>query len=108
MVPSAQANIALRTKISKKELPGLTKQGELFKDAISHPTAPLEALNTFLHFAVIYNQNPVGLAAPGILKNSKKAAWDEKFNRTLQELAWDLVSKYPPSGVTAASAAKGK
>jgi hypothetical protein len=108
LVPSAQANIALRTKIANKELPGLTSQDELYRDPIGHPTAPLEAVNTYLHFAVIYNQSPVGLAMPGILKNAKKAAWDEKFNRTLQELAWEIVSNYSYSGVTAAPAAKGK
>lgn len=105
LVPSAQAVVALRTRIHDKGFPGLTTQAELFKDPISHPTAPLEALNTYLHFAVIYDISPVGLPVPSLLKNAKKEAWDEKFSRALQELAWETVTSYSYSGVTAA---KGK
>jgi hypothetical protein len=104
LVPSAQAVVALRIRIHNKELPGLTTQAALFKDPISHPTAPLEAVNTYLHFAVIYNVSPVGLPVPSLLKKAKREAWDEKFNRTLQELAWETVTSYSYSGVTA----KGK
>lgn len=100
LVPSAQAMVALRTKIANKEWPGLSKQGELFVDAV-HPSAPMEALNTYMHFAVLYDQSPVGLPMPGMLKKAKREAWDEKFNRSLQELAWETVSKYPYSLVPA-------
>ncbi|QJW99258.1 hypothetical protein [Frigoriglobus tundricola] len=99
LVPSAQALVALRTKIANKEMPGLTTQAELFRDAISHPAPPLEALNTYLHYAVIYGQSPVGLPAPALLKKAKKDAWDDTFNRTLQEIAWETASNYPYSGV---------
>lgn len=102
LVPSAQAVVALRTKIANKELAGLTSQAELFRDPISHPAPPLEALNTYLHYSVIYGQSPVGLPIPGLLKRAKKDAWDEKFNRALQELAWETVANYPYSGVKAA------
>lgn len=101
LVPSAQALVTLRTKISNKEMPGLTSQAELFRDPISHPAPPLEALNTYLHYAVIYGQSPVGLPMPNLLKKAKKDAWDDKFNRTLQELAWETVTNYPHSGVKA-------
>jgi hypothetical protein len=105
LVPSAQASIALRARVHNKEMPGLTSQAELFRDPISHPAPPLEALNTYLHFAVIYGQSPVGLPMPGLLKNARKEAWDDKFNRALQEMAWETATNYPQSGVTAA---KGK
>jgi hypothetical protein len=39
---------------------------------------------------------------PAMLKNAKRDAWDEKFNRSLQELAWKTVTNYPDSLVTAA------
>lgn len=99
LVPSAQAVVAMRTKIFNKELPGLTTQAELFRDPISHPSPPLEAVNAYLHFAVIYGRSPVGLPAPSLLKNAKKAEWDDAFNRALQELAWETVTSYPYSGV---------
>jgi hypothetical protein len=106
LAPSAQAAVALRTKIHNKEVPGLTAQGELFRDTISHPAPPLEALNTYVHYAVIYGRTPVGLPMPKLLKNAKKEAWDDKLNRALQELAWETVVGYPPSGVSAAKEAK--
>ncbi|HYV39531.1 MAG TPA: hypothetical protein VE988_27830 [Gemmataceae bacterium] len=106
LVPSAQATITLRTKIINKEMPGIATQGELFRDAISHPTAPLEALNTYLHFAAIYRQSPVGLPPSSLLKKDKK--YDDKTDRVLQEIAWETITKYPYSGVTATPAAKGK
>lgn len=102
LVPSAQAMVALRTKIARKEWPGLMKQGELFVDAV-HPSAPMEALNTYMHFAVLYGQSPVGLPIPTMLKNAKRETWDEKFNRSLQDLAWETVTRYPYSLVTAAN-----
>ena len=101
LVPSAQAMVTLRTKIARKEWAGLTKQGELFVDAV-HPSAPMEALNTYMHFAVLYGRSPVGLPIPTMLKNAKRESWDENFNRSLQELAWETVSKYPYSLVTVA------
>jgi poly(3-hydroxybutyrate) depolymerase len=101
LVPTAQAHNALRTLIYKKEMPGMKDQTEVFRDPIGHPTAPVVALNAYLHFAVLYKRSPVGLPMPSNLKNANRSQWDEKMNQKLQELAWDLVTKYPPSGVTA-------
>jgi hypothetical protein len=103
LVPSAQALVALRTRIANKEAPGLSKQGELFIDAMSHPSAPLEALNTYLHYAALYGRSPVGLPMLGLLQRAKRPAWDEKLSRALQELAWETAANYPYSGVTAAT-----
>jgi hypothetical protein len=102
LVPTAQAHNALRTLIFKKEMPGLTDQTQVFIDPIGHPTAPVVALNAYLHFAVLYKQSPVGLPVPNNLMNAKKGPkGDEKMNRRLQELAWEVVTNYAPSGVTA-------
>jgi hypothetical protein len=101
LVPTAQAHNALRTLIFKKEMPGLTDQTQVFIDFIGHPTAPVVALNAYLHFAVLYKQSPVGLPVPNNLMNAKKGPkGDEKMNRRLQELAWEVVTNYAPSGVT--------
>jgi hypothetical protein len=106
LVPSAQASVALRTRIYNKELPSLTKQDDLFKDTMHHPTPPLEAVNAYLHYAVIYGRSPVGLPMPTLLKNSKNANWDDAFNRSLQDLAWATVTEYPHSGVAAPAKTK--
>ncbi len=99
IVPSSQAMMAIRTKIANKEMPGLSKQRELFVDAV-HPSAPMEALNTYLHFAVLYHKSPVNLPMPEKLKSANRPDWDEKFNRLLQEIAWKTVTNYPPSLVS--------
>jgi hypothetical protein len=100
LVPTSAAHAALRTMIYNREIPGLTKQAELFADNVGHPTAPVQALNAYLHFAVIYGRSPVGLPVPTVLKNAGRPEWnDEKFNRALQEIAWKTVINYPPSGV---------
>jgi hypothetical protein len=109
LIPSAQAHNALRTLIYKKEMPGMTDQGEVFRDFIGHPTIPVIALNAYLHFAVMYQRSPVGLPQPDIFINppaSLRAGWkdewkDPKLNTKLQELAWEIVSNYPQSGVKA-------
>jgi hypothetical protein len=102
LVPTAQAHNALRTLIFKKEMPGLTDQTQVFIDPIGHPTAPVVALNAYLHFTVLYKQSPVGLPVPSNLMNAKKGPkGDEKMNRRLQELAWEVVTNYAPSGVSA-------
>jgi hypothetical protein len=106
LVPSAQASVALRIRIHNKEMPGIASQGELFRDPISHPAAPLEVLNTYLHFAVIYGQSPVGLPMPTLLKNAKKGAYDDKVNRVLADIAWETVTSYSYSGVTAQPVSK--
>ncbi len=98
LVPTAQAQVALRTYIFNNAISGLNNQGELFVDA-AHPSAPLEALITYLHFAVLYRESPVGLPMLEILKNAKRNDWDETFNRALQMIAWETASNYPYSGI---------
>lgn len=107
LIPTAQAHNALRLMIYNKEIPGMTDQGEVFRDFIGHPTAPVITLNAYLHFAVMYGVSPVGLPVPDILKNSDKPEYrEEKFNRALQELAWKMVVNYPQSGVKAPTGEK--
>lgn len=101
LVPTAQALVALRTKIYQKQIPGLNFQGELFVDA-AHPSPPLEALNAYLHFAVLYGRSPVGLPMVHVLKKAYRTDWDEKFNRTLQEIAWETAVNYSYSGLNPA------
>ncbi|HEX7901484.1 MAG TPA: hypothetical protein VF950_27240 [Planctomycetota bacterium] len=96
VVPVGQAVVALREKIIAGQAPGLKTQGELFTDGIGHVRAPVQALNAYCHFAVIYRKSPVGLPMPGVLK---KAEAPDALNRLLQELAWEAVVAHPLSGV---------
>jgi len=94
IVPVAQAVIALREKTVACQAAGLKSPEELFSDSIGHARPPLELLNGYCHFAVVYRRSPVGLTLKG--------AKDEKLHRLLQELAWEAVCKEPLSGVKAA------
>jgi hypothetical protein len=104
IIPTSQANAALRKAILRNEFPGLARQSDLFTDQIGHPKPPLVALNVYLHYAVIYGRSPVGLPIPDILKRANNPAFDDAFNRRLQELAWKTVTGYAPSGVKAVAA----
>jgi hypothetical protein len=96
VVPVGQAAMALRGKIIEGTAPGLTKQGDLFKDGLGHPRGVLQALATYCHFAVIYQRSPIGLPVPRVLENYSK---QEELNHLLQQLAWEAVTAHPLSGV---------
>jgi len=104
IIPTSQANSTLRARIIRKEFPGLDKQSQLFMDFIGHPTAPLITLNTYIHFATLYGQSPVGLPMPSVLKKANHPQWDDAFNLALEKLAWETVTNYPLSGVKVAEA----
>lgn len=96
VVPVGQAVIALREKIIAGQAPGLKTQAELFTDGIGHVRGPVQALNAYCHYAVIYRKSPVGLPAPGVLAREQR---EDALNRLLQELAWEAVTAHPLSGV---------
>lgn len=103
VVPAGQAVLALREKVVKGGVPGVTKQSELFTDPIGHPRELIKVLATYCHYAVIYGRNPAGLPVPGALAKMPEA---EKINRLLQTLAWDAVIQHPLSGVKAAASVR--
>lgn len=101
VVPVGQAVILLREKIIEGKAPTLKNQDDLFTDAIGHVKAPVQALNAYCHYAVIYRKSPVGLPVPNVMTKGKEPFPDEKLNRLLQELAWQAVTAHPLSGVKA-------
>jgi hypothetical protein len=105
VVPSGQAVLALREKVIKGEVPGVSKQSELFTDPVGHPRDHIKMLAAYCHYAVIYGRSPVGLPVPALWA---KSDYGEKLTRVLQETAWDAVIHHPLSGVTAAVAVRPK
>jgi hypothetical protein len=91
LIPVNDAVFTLRERIIEGKVPGLTKQTELFKDEIGHPTPPLALLVTYCHLAAIYGKSPVGLPVPGSLKENPQA---EALTKVLQEVAWGAVKGY--------------
>jgi hypothetical protein len=98
IVPVGRAVVELREKVAAGQVPDIKTQAELFRDSWGHPNDVIKALSGYCHFAVIYRRSPVGLPKPSIL--STKPAWEDgSFNRLLQQLAWDAVTKEPMSGL---------
>ncbi len=99
VAPVGQAVVALREKVMEGKVPGIKDQAELFTDKLGHPQHTVEALVSYVHFAVIYRRSPVGLPIPAVLKRGSHPQWDENLNRTLQEIAWQAVVDHPLSGL---------
>ena len=102
LAPVAQATIALREKIIAGQAPGLKSQEEIFRDPRGHALAPLQALTSYVNYAVIYRRTPVGLPYHPALKQADNPAWEGMLDRLLQEIAWQAVIEDPMSGVRAA------
>lgn len=88
IVPVNEAVFALRQRILQGSAPGLTKQTDLFKDPIGHPTAPLTVLVAYCHYAALFGRSPEGLPVPAALEQLPRAA---ELNPLLQVLAWEAV-----------------
>jgi hypothetical protein len=98
VVPAGEAVVRLRERVVKGEVPGYTKQSELFTDPLGHTKPVVAWLNAYCHFAVIYGRTPVGIPTPEAFKKAFDADAD-KLTRVLQEVAWEAVLAEPMSGV---------
>lgn len=101
VAPVGQAVLTLRQKIAEGAAPGLTKQTDLFTDAIGHAKPPLAVLVGYCYYAQIYGRSPVGLPVPPALQGLPDEELTAKLNRLLQEIAWKAVTEHPLSGVKA-------
>jgi hypothetical protein len=104
VVPMGQAVLALREKVIAGQAPGIKDQESLFRDQLGHPQPPMQVLEAYCFYSVIYRKSPVGLPVPSVLA---KATWippedDAPLNLLLQQLAWDAVTHHPLSGVAQA------
>jgi hypothetical protein len=92
IVPAGDAVNTLRERIVAGTYPELSKQSELFRDPIGHGLGHVQALVAYCNFAAIYQRSPQGLklVEPGV---------NDEQHAILQQIAWDVVSKYPYAGV---------
>ena len=95
VVPSATAVYNLRKEIIAGRVPGVAKQSEIFRDGIGHPQQPLANVVTYVWYAAMYRESPVGLQAL-VDKADPTSAAREKL---LQQIAWNAVVGEPKSGV---------
>jgi hypothetical protein len=98
VVPSSIAVYTLRKEVLAGHVPGVAKQSELFRDPIGHPTTATANLVTYVWYAAMYRESPVGLQAL-VDKNDPNSASREKL---LQQIAWNAVVGEPKSGVKGA------
>ena len=96
IVPVNDAVLRLRERVAAGEVPGITRQSELFTDPIGHGKAPVMALATYCNFACLYGRSPVGLDDG----DRQLDGIHPKLRPVLQQIAWDVVTANPMSGVT--------
>ena len=95
VVPSATAVYELRKAVLEGRVPGISKQSDLFRDGLGHVTEPGVNLVTYVWFAAMYRESPLGLTA---LIDSQDPTSAER-EQLLQQIAWDAVLAEPMSGV---------
>jgi hypothetical protein len=96
VVPSSTAVYTLRKEVLAGHVPGVAKQSELTRDPIGHPTQVQANLVTYVWYAAMYRESPVGLQALVDASDPKSAARE----KLLQQIAWNAVVGEPKSGVT--------
>lgn len=96
VVPSSVAIYELRKAIIDGDVPGLELQSDIFRDGMGHVAIPGINLVTYVWYAVMYRESPVGLQA--LIHPSDPESAERE--RMLQEIAWAAVLAEPMSGVS--------
>src|SRR5690606_12216088 len=99
VVPSSVAVYNLRKEIIKGNVPGLGQQSDIFRDGMGHVATPGINLVTYVWFAAMYRENPVGLQA--LIDPQDPTSAEREL--ILQKLAWNAVIGEPMSGVAVES-----
>jgi hypothetical protein len=86
LVPAGEAVLRLRETVVAGGLPGVARQSELFRDALGHATQPTMDVVTYLWFAAIYGQSPMGSAV--LVDTAQPHAVAQ--HAVLQQIAWDV------------------
>lgn len=92
IVPAGDAVVKLRSLLAEGKAPGLSKQSELFTDAIGHGKPPIIILVSYCNYACITGRSPVGLKV-------NEPSISPELHDLLQRIAWETVSTYSMSGV---------
>ena len=87
LVPAGEAVIRLRELTLAGELPGVRRQSELFRDALGHASQPTMDVVTYLWFAALYGQSPIGSRALIDVSDPNAAAQ----HAVLQQVAWETA-----------------
>jgi hypothetical protein len=97
--PVGYAVLKLREAVIDGKAPGIKRQSDLYRDLLGHGQPPILALCTYVNYATIYGRSPVGLKPFDTFNGTVSP----ELHKLLQEIAWETVSKYKPSGVVGES-----
>lgn len=107
VIPAGQVMAAFVRRVDQVGgLPGLRSREDLFhreadgKQDMIHLSDQGSYLVALTHYAVLYHRNPFGL--PYQLKRAGGSAADaptEEVARLMQEVVWEVVTRYPKTGV---------
>ncbi len=100
--PVGHAVLKLREAVIDGKAPGIKKQSDLYRDLLGHGQPPIVALCCYVNYATIYRRSPVGLPPFDTFNNQVSP----ELHKVLQEIAWQTVSKYDPSGAPTVTEAK--
>jgi hypothetical protein len=95
MVPVSEAVIRLRELVVDGGLPGVTRQSELFRDALGHATQPTMDVVTYTWFAALYGINPKGSTC--LIEPDDPTA--HARHDALTDIAWRSLLDEPKSGL---------
>lgn len=99
VIPGGQVMVAFARAASEGRLPEVSSEAVLFSDDI-HFNDHGAYLMALTHYAVIYGRSPVGL--PRELRRADGSAADAPpaaLAQAMQEIVWEVVTSYRPSGV---------
>ncbi|MDW8135128.1 MAG: hypothetical protein RMJ66_08710, partial [Bacteroidia bacterium] len=103
IIPGNRVMAKLYDEIQQGLVPGVSHISQLFTDGV-HANDTCAYLVTLIHYACIFNANPIGLSnelQPGIIIPPSLASY-------LQDLVWRVVTSYPRSGLTHLAASLSK
>ncbi|MCX8112372.1 MAG: T9SS type A sorting domain-containing protein [Bacteroidia bacterium] len=95
IIPGNRIMVRLYDDIRQGRVAGLTHISQVFTDGV-HPNDTGAYLVTLVHYACLFNANPIGLShqlQPGIVIPPALAAY-------FQQMVWEVVTSYPRSGLT--------
>jgi hypothetical protein len=104
IIPGGQAFARLYDAIHAGEVPGVSSEAALFRDAI-HPNLLGRYFVALVSFAAVFRRSPVG--ATNLGRDREGGVLIEvpaPTARALQRVAWEAVLAYPRSGVRAPEA----
>lgn len=106
VIPAGQVLAALVRRIEAGEVPGLTSRADLFgRDGAGPDMIHLSDLGHYVvaltHYAVLTGESPLGLPDALVRADGEPAqAPGPEAARIMQEVVWQVVSRYAPTGVS--------